>query len=1280
MKKRNLLTGFLAVSMASILSACSPLTPSSSTPSSSSVSSDLVSNETPSLSETLGSSENISSSESISSIDSVSSESTSSNDPVSNIVEISNVEEFLAFRLISDETKAALDYKLTADIDLSGVELPSSKIKLTGTFDGNGHKISNATLVGASSKSGILVAQVIGGCVKNVSFFNCSISSTNESPAIVAGEINGDSSVINVECNNCVVVTTSNYGGIIYARSEGTPGNVLLDQITIKNNSYVSCGQYGGLVSGDNVSNVTLTNSHISGLLKKSSNNYGLLLGRTRSGGIVYKVENVIADVVYDGTIGSSTGFICQGKEACTVNVKNMLIIDSNTSLAGAKGSVTAENVYYLDSTSTKPSGTGITEIAAANVTSDWIKTTLLSDFDSYWVVEDETHIKLKDASPNIVGENDVLLSIEVISTNAKTRFKKGEEFISDGLVVTGVYDSGVSVTLSSDKYQIDSTAYNKDAKGEYTISVKAKDSNAIATYKVNVVEQTGFNINDEFVKRLYVIGEDFSIDNLAAYSVWSDELVEKMDTVDLTIDASGYDKNKAGVYDVIVKLEGFTSLTITVEVTDVVAPTPVDNVVNINVDKELDGVNGTLVDDVPTFKTLTDALNFYKACDYQSTVKKVINLKNGEYREKVTIDMDNIILKGESREGTKIVYDAVESTVDPVTNKQYVLNCATVHVNAQGFEAHTISIINDFDYMNNQYNPEYADVKESSPQGLALTLNGDRFIIDDCHLYGNQDTLYLKAGRAYFKGGIIEGNIDFIFGEAKGIGFFDEVNINAIPKAPSADKMSNNGYVTAMKGDTGNKPEFGIVFNGCDFTSDERVPAGSMSLGRPWGKKATVAYINCSFSDAYSTLGYDGKTKSRWFDMSGNKPSDADFVEYGSTGKGAITEAVDGGRILTEAEAAKYTISNVFASTNGDFTFNSAFDPNNTSEPVVDNNTYYYFNGSSSSTGKSYTYNLSLQGAEGLVDNWNGLKIDGTVGKVVARESDTQINAGGKIVFTVPANSTITVETYPGYHDYTLNGNATYKDQYTVYYAEETEVTFLATGTVYLYSIIIKPNQTAPAASTLTEIKVTNKPTEDLQVGAELDLSKLVVQAYYSDGTIKNLVKDTDYTLDVSAVNKDEAGTYEVKVTYQGKEEKFNVKYVSVVDNVIRTTTTYSFKDDTQNASDNYIVYGNETISNGFKLGKIEFANVSNNNVADNGDWLKFQVGAEIKFSVSGNCTLSLDFYNGTINVEVTVGGNVVTANADGTYNLTKGNVVIKSLSNDHSEYIGKMVITFAE
>jgi pectinesterase len=186
-------------------------------------------------------------------------------------------------------------------------------------------------------------------------------------------------------------------------------------------------------------------------------------------------------------------------------------------------------------------------------------------------------------------------------------------------------------------------------------------------------------------------------------------------------------------------------------------------------------------------------------------------------------------------------------------------MDCATLHVNATGFGLENITVENSFNYI--QDSTKYGD-----PQGFALTIAEDGAVINNVHLYGNQDTLFFKSGRTYLVNSIIEGNVDFIFGENSGLAFFEQCLINAVYRG----NTTNTGYVTAMKGDATNYPTYGYVFNECTFDDDGNVLDGAMSLGRPWGAGASVTYINCSFTAAYSTLAYDGKAKSRWFDMSG--------------------------------------------------------------------------------------------------------------------------------------------------------------------------------------------------------------------------------------------------------------------------------------------------------------------------------------------------------------------------------------------------------------------------
>ncbi|MGN0813662.1 MAG: pectinesterase family protein [Candidatus Coproplasma sp.] len=829
---------------------------------------------------------------------------------------ISTKADFLAFRTA---TELSGKYVLGADIDLAGEVLEASTAIIGEgvEFDGQGYTIINATYSDAAAKTGIVCAQIAGGTVTNIKFLNCSVTSSNESAAIVAGLCDGGN-ISKIEFNSCAVDTTvGNYAGLVFARAM-TAENVTINvsEITVKNGCYAKCAQYGGLLVGDLTgSNITINfkDLDLDGELKGSSGNGAFIAGRTR--GAKVSVENAVISATV--STENKNALFAGGSVGCaSLTIKNVLVLKSNTTMVEYKPGTDTQSITNLCVVSgvTVSGSTGTGENTVAWLTANGF------DFENTWVAEGDGY-RLKSASTNVKSEGATLTSIKLNAANVTTRIKKGGTFSSAGLLIMGVYSDGVQLVLGENTgYTVDATAVDTTTAGKYTVTVKGKeDETKTATYEVEVVEQTGFNVYDEFMAHTYLAGQKLDTANLVVKSVWSDGAEETLASSEYAI-AKDYDMNAAGVYTISVTNGEFAAKTFKISVVNTV-PVAVDGKIYVNVDSNSTVANGVRVKGVETFTTIGDAIDYLEACKLDDSVTKVVYVAAGTYEQKITTDLCNLVLIGASKESTVLTYSAVESTVNIVTGSQYGLTCATLQVNGTGFQAYNITIRNDFNYIRD-------NKLESSPQGLALTINGDQAVVSNCYLYGNQDTLYLKSGRAYFKDTQIDGNIDFIFGEAKGLAFFENCTIKAITKfADDETNKSNNGYVTAMKATVADKPDYGYIFSGCTFTDDGKVADGSMSLGRPWGAKATVAYINCSFTKAYSTAAYDGSIKSRWFDMSGNKPEIADFCEYGSTGEGAITEAVNGGKVLTEAEAANYTKANIFAAKNGLCSWTAAWD-----------------------------------------------------------------------------------------------------------------------------------------------------------------------------------------------------------------------------------------------------------------------------------------------------------------------------------------------------------------
>ncbi|MGN1104004.1 MAG: pectinesterase family protein [Candidatus Coproplasma sp.] len=491
-----------------------------------------------------------------------------------------------------------------------------------------------------------------------------------------------------------------------------------------------------------------------------------------------------------------------------------------------------------------------------------------------------------------------------------------------------GKYYNGVDGNLSSTVYSsltfADDTTLTASelslgfSNPYFVVAEVSTSSVKLSTPECIVAAESGFEVVDEHMDHVYLVGESLDTANLVVNSTWSYTVDEETITVSKKLDPSAYtvdtvDTSTAGEKNVSISYGTYAAKSVAISVLGS-TPTVTDGRVSVNVSAD-SAVHGVCTDSVYTFKSVKDAIDFYEKSNLDSGVYKIISVGEGTYKDKITTDLNNLVLIGQGSDKSVMTYSAVESTIDPVNGTEYGLKCATLHVTGDNFKAYNITIRNDFDYINEAS-------KYTSPQGVALTVDGDGAVIYNTHLYGNQDTLYLKSGRSYFYQSQIDGNVDFIFGNTTGLAYFEECTIMAISRTAEAGGTTQNGYVTAAKHTTETKPDYGYIFDSCTLTDDGKVADGAMALGRPWGEAATVAYINCSFSAAYATSAYGSGAKTdRWCAMNSSIPTNADFCEYGSTGDGAITEAVTGGKVLTAEEAANYTKANIFAATNGNLT-----------------------------------------------------------------------------------------------------------------------------------------------------------------------------------------------------------------------------------------------------------------------------------------------------------------------------------------------------------------------
>lgn len=266
-----------------------------------------------------------------------------------------------------------------------------------------------------------------------------------------------------------------------------------------------------------------------------------------------------------------------------------------------------------------------------------------------------------------------------------------------------------------------------------------------------------------------------------------------------------------------------------------------------------------------------------------------------GTYREVLTIDKPNIVIRGSNADPSKtIVVNDRSAGANGGT-----LHSATVNVTADNFLAENITLENDY----NKTHPQLF----AGSQALALLVTGDRAIFRNVHLLGNQDTVYAgsrnctpdgadcKLARQYFANCLIAGNVDFIFGDGKAV--FDHCEIRSTPHS--------EGFLTAQAKHYPDE-DSGFVFNHCKLTADTGAE-GKIYLGRPWRPYATVVFLNTEMGAHIDSAGWR-----EWHPGETHSIDTVFYAEFNSTGPGAHPGERDPHtKLLTAKEAQAYETAN---------------------------------------------------------------------------------------------------------------------------------------------------------------------------------------------------------------------------------------------------------------------------------------------------------------------------------------------------------------------------------
>ncbi|MBE5800284.1 MAG: pectin esterase [Clostridiales bacterium] len=253
-----------------------------------------------------------------------------------------------------------------------------------------------------------------------------------------------------------------------------------------------------------------------------------------------------------------------------------------------------------------------------------------------------------------------------------------------------------------------------------------------------------------------------------------------------------------------------------------------------------------------------------------------VLHLRAGVYRQKTVLRTPGVTLTGEGPDRTIIAWDDYAQKKDEFLREYNTFRTYTMAVCADNVTMRSLAIVND------------AGDPQLKGQEVALSVLGDRFVMEDCRLSSTQDTLFagplppdlierydgflaseLRASGPFsqrYTRCLIEGSVDFIFGCADAV--FADCEIRSVYDVRQV------GYAAAPA--HGLEQTEGFVFSRCHFTCAPEVNPASIYLARPWRDYGLARFEHCAYGAHIAPAGFD-----KWNDTHRDKT--ARFYEHPS-------------------------------------------------------------------------------------------------------------------------------------------------------------------------------------------------------------------------------------------------------------------------------------------------------------------------------------------------------------------------------------------------------------
>ncbi|KAL2940523.1 Pectinesterase 3 [Bienertia sinuspersici] len=257
-------------------------------------------------------------------------------------------------------------------------------------------------------------------------------------------------------------------------------------------------------------------------------------------------------------------------------------------------------------------------------------------------------------------------------------------------------------------------------------------------------------------------------------------------------------------------------------------------------------------------YRTIEEAV---KMAPNMSLSRYVIKIKAGVYKENLEIPRNkmNLMFFGDGINCTLI--SGNRSIVDGFST----FTSATLTVIGDRFLARDLTI-------ENKASPEMY-------QAVAIRVTSNSAFFR-CNFTSNQDTLYAHSLRQFYRECIVQGTIDFIFGNAAAI--FHNCHILARKPIPGQSNM-----ITAQSREDPNQ-NTGFSLHNCtieaarDFSLPDRRRSFTF-LGRPWRNFSRTIVMKSYLGDLIHPLGW-----SQWDEYS--NLDTVEYIEYMNYGPGADT------------------------------------------------------------------------------------------------------------------------------------------------------------------------------------------------------------------------------------------------------------------------------------------------------------------------------------------------------------------------------------------------------